>query len=78
MRIGMLTSGGDCQCLNATMEAIAKVLYKKIKILKYTEFLTASQDLLTENIRKWKRQISIIFFYPGVRFSELQDSLLRP
>ena len=31
MRIGMLTSGGDCQCLNATMEAIAKVLYKKNK-----------------------------------------------
>ena len=27
----MLTSGGDCQCLNATMEAIAKVLYKKNK-----------------------------------------------
>lgn len=29
MRIGMLTSGGDCQCLNATMEAIAKVYIKR-------------------------------------------------
>lgn len=27
-RIGMLTSGGDCQCLNATMRGVAKSLYK--------------------------------------------------
>ncbi len=28
MRIGMLTSGGDCQALNATMRGVAKSLYK--------------------------------------------------
>ena len=28
MRIGMLTSGGDCQSLNATMRGVAKSLYK--------------------------------------------------
>ena len=28
MRIGMLTSGGDCQSLNATMRGVAKALYK--------------------------------------------------
>lgn len=28
MRVGMLTSGGDCQSLNATMRGIAKSLYK--------------------------------------------------
>ena len=28
-RIGMLTSGGDCQSLNATMRGVAKALYKK-------------------------------------------------
>lgn len=27
-RIGMLTSGGDCQSLNATMRGVAKALYK--------------------------------------------------
>ena len=27
-RIGMLTSGGDCQSLNATMRGVAKGLYK--------------------------------------------------
>ena len=28
MRIGMLTSGGDCQCLNATMEAILNLFLR--------------------------------------------------
>lgn len=28
IRIGMLTSGGDCQSLNATMRGVAKALYK--------------------------------------------------
>ena len=29
-RIGMLTSGGDCQALNATMRGVAKTLYSKL------------------------------------------------
>ena len=29
MRIGMLTSGGDCQSLNAAMRGVAKALYEK-------------------------------------------------
>ena len=28
-RIGMLTSGGDCQSLNATMRGVAKALYNE-------------------------------------------------
>ena len=28
MRVGMLTSGGDCQSLNATMRGVAKALYR--------------------------------------------------
>ena len=74
MRIGMLTSGGDCQCLNATMEAIAKVLYKKNKDIEIYGILDGFAGLINGKYKK----ISIIFFYPGVRFSELQDSLLRP
>ena len=31
MRIGMLTSGGDCQSLNATMRGVAKTLYNNVK-----------------------------------------------
>ncbi len=29
-RIGFLTSGGDCQALNATMRGVAKTLYKQL------------------------------------------------
>ena len=30
MRVGILTSGGDCQALNATMRSVGKSLYKKM------------------------------------------------
>lgn len=30
MRVGILTSGGDCQALNATMRGLALTLYRKI------------------------------------------------
>ena len=34
MRVGMLTSGGDCQALNATMRGVAKALYKMFDDVK--------------------------------------------
>ena len=36
-RIGMLTSGGDCQALNAAMRGVAKALYngkEQVEILE--------------------------------------------
>ena len=30
MKVGILTSGGDCQALNAAMRGVAKSLYNKI------------------------------------------------
>ena len=41
MRVGMLTSGGDCQSLNATMRGVAKTLYnqkKDVEIIGFTIF----------------------------------------
>ena len=29
MRVGILTSGGDCQALNATMRGLVKALYQQ-------------------------------------------------
>ena len=29
LRVGLLTSGGDCQALNATMRGIVKTLYRQ-------------------------------------------------
>lgn len=40
MKIGMLTSGGDCQALNAAMRGVAKCLYncdKKVEIYGFTD-----------------------------------------
>ena len=31
LRVGLLTSGGDCQALNATMRGIVKTLYRQSK-----------------------------------------------
>ena len=42
-RIGMLTSGGDCQALNATMRGVAKSLsvsYTHLDVYKRQAFLT--------------------------------------
>ena len=34
MRVGILTSGGDCRALNATMRGLALTLYRNVKMLK--------------------------------------------
>ena len=39
LRVGMLTSGGDCQALNATMRGVAKSLYKSDKEVEIIGFL---------------------------------------
>ena len=55
MRIGMLTSGGDCQCLNATMEAIAKVLYKKNKDIEIYGILDGFAGLINGKYKKMEK-----------------------
>ena len=48
-RIGILTSGGDCQGLNSTIRAVGKSLYNstEVRTLKFTELSTATEDLST-------------------------------
>ena len=44
-RIGMLTSGGDCQALNAAMRGVAKTLYNAQEPVEiYGAFWTATRD----------------------------------
>ena len=33
LKIGMLTSGGDCQGLNAALRGVAKTLYNELGLL---------------------------------------------
>ena len=54
MRIGMLTSGGDCQSLNATMRGVAKTLYNEIKDVEIIGFLEGYKGLMHEDYKVMK------------------------
>ncbi len=51
MRIGMLTSGGDCQSLNATMRGVAKSLYQNLQGIEIVGFLEGYKGLMYEDYR---------------------------
>ena len=51
LRVGMLTSGGDCQALNATMRGVAKSLYKSGKEVEIIGFLDGYRGLMYEKYR---------------------------
>lgn len=54
MRIGILTSGGDCQALNVTMRGLAKTLYQNVKDVEIIGFLQGYRGLMYGNYRKMK------------------------
>lgn len=49
MRVGLLTSGGDCQALNATMRGLVKTLYQQRKDIEIIGFLDGYKGLMYEN-----------------------------
>ena len=51
-RIGMLTSGGDCQALNATMRGVVKGLYGCFKDVEVYGFLEGYKGLMYGNYKK--------------------------
>ena len=56
MRIGMLTSGGDCQSLNATIRGVAKTLYNKIKNVEIVGFIDGYKGLMYEDYKILKQK----------------------
>lgn len=54
MRIGMLTSGGDCQSLNATMRGVAKSLYKMFEDVEIIGFEDGYKGLIYTDYRLMK------------------------
>lgn len=54
MRIGILTSGGDCQALNATMRGLANTLYNNLKDIEIIGFLDGYKGLMYENYKIMK------------------------
>ena len=51
IRIGMLTSGGDCQALNAAMRGVAKTLYNSKEDVEIYGFLNGYQGLIHGRFR---------------------------
>lgn len=56
MKIAMLTSGGDCQGLNATMRGVAKTLYNEFKDLTIYGILDGYKGLIEGNYKKLKKE----------------------
>ena len=54
IRVGMLTSGGDCQALNATMRGVAKTLYKLYDEVEIIGFKDGYKGLIYGNYRTMK------------------------
>ncbi|MSS11352.1 6-phosphofructokinase [Clostridium sp. WB02_MRS01] len=54
IRIGMLTSGGDCQSLNATMRGVAKALYRMPGDIEIVGFVDGYKGLIYEEYRVMK------------------------
>ena len=46
MRVGILTSGGDCQALNVTMRGLAKTLYRNVNDIEIIGFLQGYKGLI--------------------------------
>ena len=51
-RVGILTSGGDCQSLNATMRGVAKCLYEKVEDIDIIGILEGYKGLMYGNYKK--------------------------
>lgn len=53
-KIGILTSGGDCQSLNAAMRGVAKALYEKEAEIEIYGILDGYKGLIYGNRKKMK------------------------
>lgn len=51
LRVGMLTSGGDCQALNAAMRGVAKCLFEKCREVDIYGFEDGYKGLINGNCR---------------------------
>ena len=56
IRIGMLTSGGDCQSLNATMRGVAKGLYGMYDDVEIIGFEDGYKGLIYADYRVMRRE----------------------
>ena len=80
LRIGLLTSGGDCQALNATMRGVVKGLANNVKDLEVYGFMNGYKGLIYSDYRMlsakdfsgilsvYKRQVWMLLKKKAVRW----------
>lgn len=56
IRIGLLTSGGDCQSLNATMRGVAKALYRMFDDIEIVGFEDGYKGLIYADYRVMRQE----------------------
>lgn len=77
-RVAFLTSGGDCQALNATMRGVAKTLYNADPDTQIIGILEGYKGLMYEKYVEMKPlDFSGILIGRVERFLGLRDSHLR-
>lgn len=74
LRIGMLTSGGDCQSLNAAMRGVAKALYSARKDVKIIGFEDGYKGLIYGKYREMSDSDFREYSRKAEPFSEVPDS----
>ena len=82
-KIGMLTSGGDCQALNAAMRGVVKALAHNVDELEIYGFENGYKGLIYENYRILTSKVfhldnrqCILTSFQAAQYSAHQDSLL--
>ena len=66
MRVGILTSGGDCQALNATMRGLVKALYQQRKDIEIIGFLKGQREepkIVPPTFKISSKSLKDIFLY---------------
>lgn len=77
LRIGLLTSGGDCQALNAAMRGVIKGLSAKRDDLEIYGFQDGYKGLIYGNFHLMTRTTFLESLPAEVRSLAHPDSLLR-
>ena len=75
-KTGILTSGGDCQSLNAAMRGVAKALYEKEAEIEIYGILDGYKGLIYGNRKKMKPSDFSGILTIGGPFSVPQDNPL--
>ena len=55
MRVGILTSGGDCQALNATMRGVGKSLFNLFDNVEIYGFIDGYRGLIYDEYRRMEK-----------------------